>query len=126
MNARMPTTAWDRPATNAELNSHYGVKKSTRVRNEITETLTKTIRTVSHTKLGVPYVSYRGTDYGILRQSAITDVVNDHSADKAPLAALMAVMERSDCPLVGAYREALAKAYADAWADSVEQLSEEA
>ena len=124
MNMREPTTAWDRDPTDKELNAYYGKEKSTRVRDEIIETLTVTIRKVPHAKLCVPFVSFRGTDYGILRQSPITEVVTDHCTDKAPMAALMAVLESSDCPLVAAYREALATAYADAWADEVEQLSE--
>ena len=125
MNMREPTTAWDRAPTDAELNAYYGKEKSNRVRDEIIETLTATIRKVPHAKLCVPFVSYRGTDYGILRQSPIDEVVTDHCADTEPLAALMAVLERSDCPLVAAYRKALATAYADAWANAVEALSEE-
>jgi hypothetical protein len=125
MNMREPTTAWDRAPTDAELNAYYGKDKSTRVHDEIVETLTQSIRKVGHAGLSVPFVSHRGTDYGVLRQYPLVEVVRDYSSNEGPEAALMAVMERSDCPLVAAYREALAKAYSDSWADDVEALEDE-
>ncbi len=126
MNARMPTTAWDRAPTDAELNRFYGKDKSTRVRDEITETLTESIRKVSASSLSVPFVKFRGAAVGgFIDQYPLVEVVRDYSSNTGPEAALMTLLERSDCPLVAAYREALATAYADSWADAIEQLQDE-
>lgn len=126
MNMREPTTAWDRAPTDKELHAYYGKEKSSRVRDEIVETLTQSIRKVGHASLSVPFVKFRGTpDSGFVSQYPLVEVVRDYSSNDGPEAALMAVMERSDCPLVAAYREALATAYADSWADDVEALEDE-
>ena len=125
MNMREPTTAWDRAPTDAELNAYYGKDKSTRVRDEIIETLTQSIRKVGHASLSVPFVKFRSTDSCYLSQYPLVEVVRDYSSNTGPEAALMAIMERSDCPLVAAYREALATAYADSWADDVEEFKSE-
>lgn len=125
MNMREPTTAWDRAPTDAELNLFYGKDKSTRVRDEIVETLTQSIRKVGSASLSVPFVKFRSADNCYLDQYPLVEVVRDYSSEKGPEAALMALLERSDCPLVATYREALAKAYADSWADEVEQLQDE-
>lgn len=122
---REPTTAWDRAPTDAELDAFYGKDKSTQVRDEIFETLTQSIRKVSHASLSVPFVKYESADKYYLDQYPIVEVVRDYSSEKGPEAALMTLLERSDCPLVAAYRDALATAYADSWVDHIEQLKEE-
>jgi hypothetical protein len=38
------------------------------------------------------------------------------------MVALLAVLAGSDCPLVAAYREALAARYIDSWGDIVEEF----
>jgi len=113
-----PTTQWDRPVTDKELNQHYG--KEATVRDEIHETLTETIRKVKHTQLSVPYVKH---ECGArIAAYSIHEVVTDYGTDPAPLTALLAVLAGSDCPLVAKYREALATRYADSWADYVEEV----
>ena len=126
MNARMPSSVWDRAPTDAELNAYYGKDKSTRVRDEITETLTQSIRKVGHASLSVPFVKFRSAYNRHMDQYPLVEVVRDYSSNEGPEAALITIMERSDCPLVAAYRDALAKAYADLWADVVESLEDEA
>jgi len=86
------------------------------------ETLTKTIRTVSHKALGVPYVKTIGSS-GRVVLLPLAEVVTDYTGNKLALAALMAVMEKSDCPLVAAYRAALANEYSSSWADEVEEFT---
>lgn len=113
-----PTTQWDRPATDKELDQHYG--KDATVRDEIHKTLTETIRKVNHFQLSVPYVRHEGG--ARIASYSIHDVVTDYGTDPAPLAALLAVLSGSDCPLVAKYREALATTYADSWADYVEEV----
>lgn len=123
MNMREPTTIWDRPATDRELNAFYGKDKPTRIHDEIIETLTKTIRTVSASKLGLPYVKTDPNFSTKIAMYPVSEVLCDYGTDTRPLKALLAVLEQSDCPLVCAYRLALAERYADAWADEVEEAS---
>lgn len=125
MNMREPSTAWDRRVTDAELAKHCGQQKSSSVRDLIVETITETIRKISYKALSVPFVSYRRTDYGVLRAYPLVEVVTDYGTDKGPvLTALMDVLEGSSCPFVATYRKALADKFADSWADEVEGLSE--
>lgn len=121
-----PTTAWDRAPTDAELHGFYGKPKSTHIHDEIVEVLTETVRTVSASKLGLPYVKMDkvGDDYvAKLSMYPLSEVVTDYGTDPKPLAALLAVIEKSDCPHVAAFRLALAERYADSNADEVEELS---
>lgn len=119
------TTAWDRPATNAELSSFNGTDKPRRVRDEIIETITKTVRIVSASKLGLPYVTHRSSSSLTPKVAMypLAEVVTDYGTEKAPLAALMAVLEKSDCLLVAEWRMALAARFADSNADNVEELT---
>ena len=120
-----PTTAWDRAPTDSELNRFYGKNKPTAVRDEIIETITKTVRIVSAAKLGLPYVT-NGNSMGSIPKVAmypLSEVVTDYGSEKAPLAALLAVLEKSDCLLVAEWRMALAARFADSNADDVEELT---
>ena len=110
------------PVTNAELEQFYGTDMPHRVRDEIVETITKTVRKVSHKALGVPYI--RTIDgRGRVVLSPLEEVTTNYGVYGKSLAALMAVIEKSDCPLVAAYRAALANDYADAWAEEVEDYT---
>ena len=115
-----PTTAWDRAPTDKELNGFYGKNKPTAVRDEMIETITKTVRIVSASKLGLPYV--QGAT-GKVAMYPLSEVVTDYVSEKAPLAALLAVLEKSDCLLVAEWRMALALRFVDAHADEVEGLT---
>lgn len=79
--------------------------------SEIQELFTKTVRTVTHKHLSVPYVSYRNSPAGRIDTNPLAEVVADVCSSGKPLDALMAVMEKSDCPLVAAWREAMAADY---------------
>ena len=117
-----PTTQWDRGPTDKELNAYYG-KEPTQTRDNIIETLTDSIRKVSGAKLALPYVRIRD---GEAQMSAypLSEVVADYGVYGKPLDALLLALEKSDCPLISAYREVLATAYADAWADEIDMVNE--
>jgi hypothetical protein len=128
------TTAWDRSPTDAELESFYGKDKPHAVHDEIVETLTETVRAISVAKLGLPYAKCeKFGDHYTTRKSLypLVEVITDYGSDNichtkggvSPLAALIAVIEKSDCPLVAAYRKALAERFAEGHADEVEELS---
>jgi hypothetical protein len=118
-----PTTAWDRAPTDAELNAYYGKPKSSKVSDLIIETITNTVRNVSHKSLSVPYVTYRNLDaVPKVMPYPLVEVFSDYGAEPKLMAALMAVIEKSDCPLVAAYRLAVAERFADAHADEVEEM----
>ena len=119
-----PTTAWDRPTTNAELNGFNCNVLPRQVRDEIIETITKTVRLVSASKLGLPYVRHSKTGAGSrVAMYPMSEVVTDYGTEKSPLAALLAVLEKSDCLLVAEWRMALATAFANRNADDVEELT---
>ena len=87
------------------------IKAEKQAASEIQELFTKTVRTVTHKHLSVPYVSYRHTATGRIDTNPLAEVVADVCSSGKPLDALMAVMEKSDCPLVAAWREAMAADY---------------
>ena len=117
-----PTTAWDRGPTDKELDSFYGKDKGHAVHDLIIETLTETVRTVSHKALSLPYVTYFKAPEGTVAAYQLKDIVADYGVATECLDALMAVIERSDCPLVATWRMAIAKRFADAHADDVEEF----
>ena len=125
MNMREPTTVWDRNPTDAELNRFYGKDKSTEVADEYFEVLTKTVRSVPAANLGLPFVSYRNKPQGSIEQYPLTEVLVDYGTDPFPLKGLIEVIEKSDCPLVAAYRQRLAEHFADLNADEVENFKSE-
>lgn len=85
---------------------------------EIRDTLTKQIRNT--TKLCLPYAKPEG--FGIAYQK-IEDVVTDQISFGKPLAALMTVLEKSDCPYVAALREAIAADYIRMNADRIAEAA---
>ena len=123
MNMREPTTAWDRGPTDAELNQFYGKDKSTEFHDLIVETLTQTVRTVSHKALSVPYVTYSSRAGGEVKPYTLAEVFADYGTDKGErLEALMLVIEKSDCPFVAAWRMEVARKFADQNADELEDF----
>jgi hypothetical protein len=120
-----PTSAWDRSPTDAELERFYGKDKSTRVHDEIVEVLTKTVRIINNpTFLSLPYVKTEIDGISAkISMYPLAEVISDYGTEKGPMAALMDVLAKSDCPHVAAYRLALAERYADAWADEVEEYT---
>jgi hypothetical protein len=80
-----------------------------RVSDEIMELFTKTVRQVNYKHLAAPYVSALGPTR--LKYQTLSESVRDTCDYGAPLYALMAVMAGSDCPLVAAWRVAMAENY---------------
>ena len=119
-----PTTAWDRAPTDAELNSYYGKPKSTRFHDAIVEIITQSVRKTDYRALSVPYVKNESNGSARIDSYPLVEVITDYGTDKGPLAALIAVIENSDCPLVAAYRMALAERYSDANADELEEFTQ--
>ena len=117
-----PTTAWDRSPTDSELNRFYGTPAKTEVRDSYFEVLTESIRKVPAKNLSLEYVSYRKNETGAIDQYPVSDIVVDYGTDSKPLEALLAVLEKSDCPLVQKYREAIAARFADSNADEMEEF----
>ena len=109
--------------TNAELDSFYGVEKTHTTRKLIAQTITETVRSIDHRALSLPYVKNLPNGGQVIDAYQMLNVVQDYGTDPKPLAALLAVLEKSDCPLVAAYRMALAERYADAWADEVDEFT---
>jgi hypothetical protein len=127
MNMREPTTAWDRNPTDAELERFYGKDKPTEVRDEYFEVLTQTVRKVPVKNLSLDYTKTtydRENDlYGTqLDKYPVTEVIEDYLGYDKPLLALFEAFEKSDCPFVAKFREALAESFADHNADEVEEL----
>lgn len=108
------------PVTSRELNSFYGVENTHDTRKLIIETITKTVRKVSHKVISVPYVKNNSNGSTSIAAYQLVEVVTDYGTEPKPLQALMAVLEGSDCQLVAKWREAMAERYADANADEVD------
>lgn len=119
-----PTTAWDRGPTDKELNGFYGKPKSTRFHDEIVEIITQTVRIAAVKNIGLSYVKNESNGSARIDMYPLTEVITDYGTDKGPLAALIAVIEKSDCPLVAAYRLALAERFADSNADELEEFTQ--
>ena len=80
------------------------------------------IRNVSAVNLTLPSVCYSPWAE---RREMLTEAISDRVGYGAPLAALVAVLERSDCPMVQELREALAADYTHANAGDIAQLRAE-
>lgn len=125
-----PTTQWDRGPTDKELNAFYGKDKSTQVRDDMIEALTETLRKVPMSQVGVEYVRtvVRGEGENRTYPSEISmypskEIFTDYGTDKGQtLDAFIAMIEKSDCHLVAAWRMAVAKKFADNNADEVEDF----
>ena len=113
----------DTPASNAELNSFYGVEKSHNTRDLIAQTITETVRSIDHRALSLPYVKNLPNGGQVIDAYQMLNVVQDYGTDPKPLQALMAVLAGSNCPLVAKWRESLAERYADANADEVDEVA---
>ena len=87
------------------------IKAETQAEAEIKELFTKTVRKVSSKHLAAPFVSYRTSPTGRIDTHKLDEAVADICSSGKPLEALMKVMEASDCPLVAAWREAMAVDY---------------
>jgi hypothetical protein len=118
-----PTTMWDRPPTDKELEKFWGKEQKTEVRDNYFEVLTETVRKVPAKNLSLPYVTHRNNPLGSVESYPVVEILEDYLGYDKPLEALIAVFEKSNCPLVAKFREALAERFADANADEVEDFN---
>lgn len=112
----------DKPMTDAELEQFYGLDKPNTTHKLIIDTMTKTVRRVSHKALSLPYVKPNRDGSCAVAAYSLLDVVKDYGTEPGPLQALMRVLEGSDCPLVAEWRAAIALRFAEANADEVEEI----
>lgn len=92
------------------------------VKDMMIETITKTVRKVSHKSLSVPYVRYSGLNVPKIMPYMLEDVVIDYGTEPKCVEVLMTLIEKSDCPHVAAWRMAIAERFADSNADEVEEM----
>jgi altronate dehydratase len=93
------------------------------VKQEMMEVLTKDIRTTNVNKLALRYVKTNSFGISKIDSYPVAEFINDYGTDKGPMEALMAVLAKSDCALVQAYRVAIAERFIDLWADEVAELA---
>lgn len=112
-----PTTQWDRGPTDAELDRFYGKDIERNAADDYTKVLTQDVRKVSIKNLSLDYIKTvhdKANDVyrSVVGKYPVTEVIEDYLGYDKPLEALMAVFEKSDCPLVAAFRVALAEEFA--------------
>ncbi len=115
----------DQPVTYRELDQMYGTDKTHTTRKLIIETITQTVRKVSHKVLSVPYVKTNTNGSAAIAAYSLAEVFKDYSSEPDALAALMAVIEKSDCLLVAEFRKQIAKRFADDYAYEVDEVCNE-
>jgi hypothetical protein len=108
--------------TDKELDEFYGKDKGHEVRDLIVKTITETVRTVDYKVLSVPYVNARQEK---IAPCPLDEVVTDYGTELKCMDALMTMFAKSDCPLVAAWRMAVAEHFADCHADDVEDFGNE-
>ena len=91
---------------------------------EIKELFTKTVRKVKYEHLAAPFVRYSAGGAVRIDTTPLSEAVADACTNGAPLEALMKVMEASDCPLVAAWREAMAVDYSRRNASDIGEITQ--
>jgi hypothetical protein len=91
---------------------------------EIKELFTKTVRKVSSKHLAAPFVRYSSSGSARIDTHQLDEAVADICSSGKPLEALMKVMEASDCPLVAAWREAMAVDYSYRNASDIGEITQ--
>ena len=121
-----PNSVWDRAPTDAELNQFYGKEKRHETYDDMVDTIVNKSRIIGVKNTGLECVSHvNGYYLGKSTLYPLTEIISDYSSDRAPMKALIEMFEKSSCPLVQAYREALARKYAESWADEVDEFNGE-
>ena len=112
----------ENPVTDKELDVFYG-KKTTMptAADHMEKVLTQTIKEVSPAVLAVEYVSY-ASGLPKIGLYSVKDVFIDYGTEPKPIKAFIDVLQNSDCPLVAAYREAVATRFIDANADELDNF----
>ena len=100
------------------------IKAEKQAAAEIMELFTKTVRKVQHQHLAAPMAFYPSLNSaGLIVTVPLAEVVHDTCTNGKPLEALMQVMAQSDCPLVAAWREAMAADYSYRNASDIGELT---
>ena len=107
-------------ATDAELDQFYGKEKRSETYGSMIETIVSIPRVASVKTIGLPYVKTMNDGSASIKMYPLTEIIQDYGTDPKPMDAFITMFEKSTCPLVQAYRVALATQYADAWADEVD------
>lgn len=81
---------------------------------------------VPFSSLSVPFISYRYQKCGKLDQYAMNEVFNDYHGETAAQNAFIAMLEKSTCPLVQAYKQTIQACFVDRNLEELEIFSEEA
>ena len=82
---------------------------------------------VPFSSLSVPHVRYKDFSCaGKIEQYALTEVFNDYHAETAAQAAFIAMLEKSECPLVKAYIQTIQACFVDKNLEELEIFSEAA
>jgi len=100
------------------------IKAEKQAESEITELFTVTVRKVEPKHLAVPFVRYSANGAARIDTKPLPEAVADTCTNGKPLESLMAVMANSDCPLVAAWREAMAADYSYRNASDIGELTE--
>jgi hypothetical protein len=80
---------------------------------------------VPFTSLSVPYVSYHTNIHGRVAQYEMQAVFNDYHGETAAQAAFIAMLEKSECPLVKAYKETVQACFVAHNLEELEVFTEE-
>lgn len=99
------------------------IKAEKQAAAEIMELFTKTVRKVQHQHLAAPFVRYGFNGAARVETMPLSEAVADICTNGKPLEALMQVMAQSDCPLVAAWREAMAADYSHRNASDIGELT---
>lgn len=81
---------------------------------------------VPFTSLSVPYVSYAKSIGGRVSQYPMQAVFNDYHGETASQNAFIAMLEKSECPLVQAYKQTIQAAFVAQNLEELEVFTEEA
>lgn len=81
---------------------------------------------VPFSSLSVPYVSYHTHIHGRVAQYEMQAVFNDYHGETSAQNAFIAMLEKSECPLVQAYKMTIEACFADKNLDALKIFSEEA
>lgn len=81
---------------------------------------------IPFSSLSVPYVSYHVHCYGRIAQYEMQAVFNDYHGETAAQNAFIAMLEKSECPLVQAYKQTIQAVFVAQNLEELEVFTEEA
>jgi len=80
---------------------------------------------VPFSSLSVPYVSYHTNIHGRVAQYEMQAVFNDYHGETAAQNAFIAMLEKSECPLVKAYKKTVQDCFVATNLEELEVFTEE-